>query len=81
MRAQVPPNCRILLYTDGLDEAFPEDGSEEDQFGEKGIINTLKDTIDLPMEEALERLFQDSHDATGGGRHDDTSVVLLERRD
>ena len=79
---QIPPNSRVLLYTDGLDEAFPQDGEEQDQFGEKGIINTLKASIDLPLDEALERLFQDSHDATGGsGRHDDTSVVLLERRE
>jgi serine phosphatase RsbU (regulator of sigma subunit) len=78
----VPENCRILLYTDGLDEAFPEDGTEEEQFGEEGIIKTLQDTIDLPLADALERLFHDSHEATGGsGRHDDTSVVLLERRD
>lgn len=79
---QVPPNCRILLYTDGLDEAFPPDGKEEDQFGESGIIATLKDTVNLPISEVLDRLFQDSHDATAGhGRHDDTSIVLLERRD
>ena len=79
---QVPPNCRILLYTDGLDEAFPQDGKEQDQFGETGIIKTLKDSIDLPLADALERLFHDSNEAThGSGRHDDTSVVLLERRD
>ncbi len=79
---QVPPNCRILLYTDGLDEAFPQDGKEEDQFGETGIIQTLKDSIHLPLADTLERLFHDSNEATRGtGRHDDTSVVLLERRD
>jgi serine phosphatase RsbU (regulator of sigma subunit) len=79
--AEIPDNSRILLYTDGLDEAFPEHGREDEQFGEEGIINTLKETVHLPLEEALERLFQDSLEATGGiGRHDDTSVVLLERR-
>jgi phosphoserine phosphatase RsbU/P len=79
--AEIPDNCRILLYTDGLDEALSEPGSEDDQFGEKGIINTLKQTVHLSLDEALERLFQDSLEATGGiGRHDDTSVVLLERR-
>jgi serine phosphatase RsbU (regulator of sigma subunit)/CheY-like chemotaxis protein len=78
---EIPTNCRILLYTDGLDEAFPEDGDEEDQFGEKGIVNTLKATANIPIADALEQLFKDSHEATGGtGRHDDTSVVLLERR-
>jgi serine phosphatase RsbU (regulator of sigma subunit) len=70
------------LYTDGLDEAFPEDGKEEDQFGEKGIIKTLQECINLPLDETLDKLFQDSNEAThGSGRHDDTSVVLLERRD
>lgn len=79
---QVPPNCRILLYTDGLDEAFPQDGKEEDQFGEQGIIKTLQECIHLPLADTLERLFHDSNEATRGtGRHDDTSVVLLERRD
>ena len=79
--AFVPENSRILLYTDGLDEAFPQDGDEEEQFGEDGIIATLQDTVDKPLEEVLERLFEDSHKATrGSGRMDDTSVVLLERR-
>lgn len=79
--AEIPNNSRILLYTDGLDEAFPEHGREDEQFGEEGILNTLKETINLPLQEALERLFQDSLEATGGiGRHDDTSVVMIERR-
>jgi serine phosphatase RsbU (regulator of sigma subunit) len=79
--AIIPENSRVLLYTDGLDEAFPEHGSEEDQFGEDGIINTLQDTVDAPLEDVLERLFQDSQEATQGtGRLDDTSVVLVERR-
>ena len=34
----IPENSRILLYTDGLDEAFPEDGDEEDQFGKRETI-------------------------------------------
>jgi serine phosphatase RsbU (regulator of sigma subunit) len=78
---EIPPNSRLLLYTDGLDEALsPDEATEEQQFGEKGIIRTLKESVGVPIEEALERLFQASHEATGGmGRHDDTSVVLLER--
>ncbi len=77
----IPKDTRVLLYTDGLDEAFPEFGKEDEQFGEAGIINTLKECVNLPLQETLERLFEDSLAATGGiGRHDDTSVVLLERR-
>ncbi len=79
--AEIREDTRILLYTDGLDEAFPEHGKEEEQFGEEGIIKTLKECVNLPLQETLERLFENSLEATGGiGRHDDTSVVLLERR-
>jgi phosphoserine phosphatase RsbU/P len=79
--AEIPDNSRILLYTDGLDEALAEPGSDAEQFGEDGIINTLKETLNMPLEEVLDRLFLDSLEATGGiGRHDDTSVVIIERR-
>ena len=78
----VPDNSRLLIYTDGLDEAFPADGDQQhDQFGLKGIINSLRNSRDLPLEQALAKLFADSNAATrGSGRHDDTSVVLLERK-
>jgi serine phosphatase RsbU (regulator of sigma subunit) len=79
--AEMPENSRVLIYTDGLEEAFPAGGDEEQQFGLTGIISTLKETAHLSVEEALERLFADSHAATkGSGRADDTSVLLLERR-
>jgi serine phosphatase RsbU (regulator of sigma subunit) len=79
---EIPENSRLLIYTDGLDEAFPADGDQHhDQFGIEGIIRTLKESRDLPLDQALERLFQQSNLATkGSGRHDDTSVVLLERK-
>ena len=79
--ADMPENSRMLIYTDGLEEAFPSGGAEGQQFGLSGIISTLKATAHLSVEEALERLFSDSHAATkGSGRADDTSVLLLERR-
>lgn len=77
----LPPRCRVLLYTDGLAEAFPE-GAEGsvNQFGEKGIASTLLASANLSVTEAMERLFHDSNEFTQGfGRHDDTSVVLVER--
>jgi serine phosphatase RsbU (regulator of sigma subunit) len=79
--ATIPPRSRVLLYTDGLDEAFPDTpGDEHHQFGQSGIIQTLRNAASLSLEQALEKLFADSLDATGGaGRHDDTSVVLVER--
>lgn len=80
--AYIPENSRLLIYTDGLDEAFPSEGdSKHDQFGIKGITKSLQESRHLPLDQALEKLFQDSNAATlGSGRHDDTSVVLLERR-
>ncbi len=79
----IPVNSRVLIYTDGLEEAFPAEGDEwRDQFGLEGIMNTMRDTVNAPLEEVLNRLFHDSNAATAGsGRHDDTSIVLLERRE
>ena len=81
-RASIPNNSRVLLYTDGVAEAFPE-GKEvgHDEFGTDGIIRTLQETAELPVDQALDRLFTASHDFTqGAGRHDDTSMVLLEHK-
>jgi serine phosphatase RsbU (regulator of sigma subunit) len=77
---QVPPNSRVLLYSDGLTDAFPIDGSARDAFGVRGITETLRACVDRPLDEVMEQLFRASHEFThGGGRHDDTSVVLVER--
>lgn len=77
---KLPDKCRILLYTDGLEEAFPE-GNDEDQFGVEGIIRTMAACAERSLEETLDRLFDASNEYTQGtGRKDDTSVLLLERR-
>ena len=77
----LPGNSRLLLYTDGLEEAFPEGkAGEHFQFGRKGVVETLKKTHTNPVGEALQALFDDSSAFTqGAGRHDDTSLVLLDR--
>lgn len=78
--SKLPDNFRLLLYTDGLEEAFPE-GDDENQFGVDGIMRTLTESVDLPLEETVARLFDASNEFTQGtGRKDDTSVLLLERR-
>jgi serine phosphatase RsbU (regulator of sigma subunit) len=79
-RLEIPPNSRVLIYTDGLIDAFPEGEGEHRNFGVDGMARALRSTRHLPIEQALQALFDDSHAFTGGvGRHDDTSVVLLER--
>ncbi|MEX2175026.1 MAG: SpoIIE family protein phosphatase [Pirellulaceae bacterium] len=79
-RSPVPPRSRVLLYSDGLEEAFPNDNERHRQFGMTGIVATLQATRDQPLEDVLEALFLASHQATcGAGRMDDTSIMLLER--
>jgi serine phosphatase RsbU (regulator of sigma subunit) len=80
LTADIPPNSRLLLYTDGLAEAMYIENELPQQFDLPGIIDSLKRSRDLPLEQVLEQLFADSHAYTQGlGRADDTSVVLVER--
>ena len=63
-----------------MEEAYPKD-DEKNLFGMEGIIRTLTETADLPLEDTLARLFDASDEFTqGSGRNDDTSVLILERR-
>jgi serine phosphatase RsbU (regulator of sigma subunit) len=79
-KTEIPPRCRVVLYTDGLEEAFPNDNERHRQFGVQGIINTLRETADQPLQCVLDELFAASNRATlGAGRLDDTSIMLLER--
>ena len=78
---KLPEKYRLLFYTDGLQEAFPEHKpTKTGEFGVAGITETLRARQLAPAAEALQALFDDSEAYTeGSGRHDDTSVVLLER--
>jgi phosphoserine phosphatase RsbU/P len=76
----IPPGSRLLLYTDGLEEAFPDGNRDSGQFGIDGIERTLSTSRSSELSTALQSLFDDSHDFTNGaGRHDDSSAVLLQR--
>ncbi len=76
----MPEDSRLLIFSDGLTDAFPAGGDMYDQFGEKGIIKCLQSAVGLSLDEALDKLFVDSQAFTqGSGRHDDTSAVLVER--
>lgn len=78
----IPPNSRLIIYSDGLAEAFPpaDETCGHREFGQAGLVNTLRDSASIPLPATLQRLFDASNAFTGGlGRHDDTSVVLAER--
>ena len=76
----LPRRSRLLLYTDGLVEAFPDEAGEHAEFGLEGVIEALHRSRTMPLEQALQSLFDASNAFTkGAGRHDDTSVVMVER--
>jgi serine phosphatase RsbU (regulator of sigma subunit)/CheY-like chemotaxis protein len=78
----LPRHSRLLLYTDGLVEAFPEGSPEHQEYGLPGVLRTLERCRRQPLTGTLQALFDDSFAHTDGtGRHDDTSIVLLERGD
>ncbi len=76
----VPPKSRLLLYTDGLIEAFPGKlRGDHIEFGMDGLEKTMRAAADKPLDDCLDLLFSDSYAFTkGSGRHDDTSVLILE---
>lgn len=79
-RCTLPSRGRLVMFTDGLIECFPVTEEEHREFGQEGLRQTLEAACNLSLRETLERLFDVTHEFTlGQGRHDDTSVVLLER--
>ena len=80
-KTAIPPNSRVLLYTDGIIECFDVATQDHHEFGEPGLCRTMQAARDAALPDALQQLFDASLQFTGGqGRHDDTSVVLLERK-
>ncbi len=76
----IPPKSRLLLYTDGLQEAFPDNVEKHVEFGISGISETMRKNKAETIEKTMMSLFDDSNAFTlGNGRHDDTSVVFIER--
>ena len=82
LHTKLPDNYRLLFYTDGLQEAFPEHkATKTGEFGVAGIKRTLIEQREATAAESLQALFDESEAYTeGSGRHDDTSAVMLERR-
>jgi sigma-B regulation protein RsbU (phosphoserine phosphatase) len=79
---EIPPNGRLLIYTDGLIEAMGEVDGHHQEFGFDGVHKTLHRHHASTAADTLNALFDDSEAMTGGiGRHDDTSLVVVDRMD
>jgi phosphoserine phosphatase RsbU/P len=77
---ELPPGARVLIFSDGLTDALAPAGGAGAQFGLAGITAALRECRDRPLADTLDALFATSRAFTQGvGRHDDTSVVLIER--
>lgn len=71
------PGDLLCLYTDGITESRTADG---DEFGEDGLIGTLRDGAALPAGRAVERVFEAAARFSGlAEANDDATVVLVKR--
>lgn len=78
--SEIPPGSRLALYTDGIAEAFNAEQEVHREFGQEGLCRTLRDSVNDSLEDTVRNLFDASRAFTGGqGRHDDTSIVIIER--
>ena len=69
------PGDRLLLYTDGVNEAHDINNG---LYGEDRLISIVDNTRDLPGEQVLERILADvSEFAVGVPQFDDITMVIL----
>src|ERR1700757_765812 len=71
---QIFPGDLLALYTDGVTEAFNDEGEE---FGEQRLIETLRRNRDLSSEELLTAIVDDlQRFSSGHDQHDDITLIV-----
>lgn len=74
---KLEPGDAIILYTDGVTEAFNE---ERQQFGEKGLEKTLKSVPSADSKEIIEAIKEDVTEFSGNEpQSDDITILSLKR--
>jgi serine phosphatase RsbU (regulator of sigma subunit) len=71
------PGDRLVLYTDGLDEAFSANG---EFLGVEGLHEIVRDAAKLPFSEMKQNILDRVAAYREGPAVDDVSLVLLEMR-
>jgi serine phosphatase RsbU (regulator of sigma subunit) len=74
---ELPENCRVLLYTDGLSEAT---NAKREHFGDERLMRWLQHTTDMPRtaDELKAELLRelDSHQSSAGVNDDQTFLIV-----
>lgn len=72
------PGDRLIMYTDGMTEAFAPDGSE---FGESRLADAIRDTRGVPGQKVTRDLVEIVHRfEAGGDQSDDMTLLILDRK-
>jgi sigma-B regulation protein RsbU (phosphoserine phosphatase) len=73
------PEDRLVLYTDGVTETRNPDG---EHFGNRRFLAALEQTLQSPLDKCLDSLAESIEGWRGETpRHDDISILLVERTD
>ena len=76
-KLQLDPGDALILYTDGVTEAFNE---QKQQFGESGLEKTLKSVPGAGSEEIIEAIKEDVSEFSGNEpQSDDITILTLKR--
>jgi len=74
---QIRPGDLLLIYTDGITEAMDEDMEE---FGDEKLRNIVRDNLNEPVSELIERVFDAALRHSGPDRQtDDMTMIILKR--
>ncbi len=76
-RLQLEPGDALILYTDGVTEAFNE---QKEQFSESGLEKTLKSVPGAGSQEIIEAIKEDVKEFVGTAEQSDDITMLILKR-